>query len=549
MGSSLLAVNDLSIAFIGAGSFKPIVEDINFFIDRGKTLALVGESGSGKTLTAMSIMQLLPIGAQVCSKASIEWQGEDILFYSEQQMRHLRGGDIAMIFQDAMSAFHPTLTIGAQMLESIIRHTTHRGQYARDCAETLLHDVGIDDVSRTMHAYAHQLSGGMRQRAMIAMALVASPKLLIADEPSTSLDVSVQAQVLDLLLSLQKKHKMAMLFISHDLAVVSQVADDVLVMRGGSCVEQASAKSFFNSPQAAYSKNLLAAVPSLICQRSVKEEPFPTVMEVKNLKVHYPIRRGVFKRVVDHVKAVDGVDLKLSASQTLALVGESGSGKTTIAKALFGLVDSTHDAFHVNSALNDEKNLPYATSPMQMIFQDPYAAINPRMMVYDVVAEGLRVLRWPESAIKSRVTLIMDQVGLDSAAQWRYPHQFSGGQRQRICIARALVCAPKILVLDEPTSSLDVSVQKQVLDLLLDLQSVMKLSYVLITHHLAVVAQIADHVVVMRHGKVVESGTTSSVLNHPQQSYTKQLLAVVPRIQGVNHEKKSIRDSIQYPFG
>ena len=537
MCSALLSVNNLSIAFAADADFKCVVEDVSFSVDRGKTLALVGESGSGKTLTAMSIMQLLPMGAKVCDRSMIHWQGQNLLCFTERQMQSLRGGDIAMIFQDAMSAFHPTITIGAQIIESIICHGKKSRHLAHHWAKELLHDVGIHDVKRTMNAYAHQLSGGMRQRAMIAMALVASPKLLIADEPSTSLDVSVQAQVLDLLLSLQKKHQMSILFISHDLAVVSQVADDVVVMQGGYQIEQAAAKQFFASPKSEYSKRLLASVPSMTCQRSFTGDKSQPIIDVRNLKVHYPIRRGLFKRVAGYVKAVDGVDFKLNASKTLALVGESGSGKTTVAKALFGLVDASYDSFDIHYDSNSNGELPYPTSPMQMIFQDPYAAINPRMMIYDVVAEGLRALKWPEDAIRSRVTLMMDQVGLPKSAKWRYPNQFSGGQRQRICIARALVCAPKILVLDEPTSALDVSVQKQVLDLLLSLQTGMNLSYVLITHHLAVVAQIADDVVVMQHGKVVESGPTAMVLGHPQQAYTKKLLAVVPQIQGVDYEK------------
>jgi peptide/nickel transport system ATP-binding protein len=500
-----------------------VVNDVSFDLFSGKCMGLVGESGSGKSITALAMMQLLPQSASVTKQSRVFLPGQnDLLNFSEKKMRHVRGNKIAMIFQDAMMAFNPVYSIGCQISEVLKIHHFGNKSERQTRMQDLLKQVGIMDVGRTLISYPHQLSGGQRQRAMIAMALAAEPDILIADEPCTSLDVTIQAQVIALLKQLIAEKKIALLFISHDLGVVKQLSDDVIVMHKGVVVEASSAAAFYAAPQHEYSKTLIAAIPSLVPQKTVGELP-SKLLATQGLMQYFKVRRGFFQRKRGFVKAVDGVDLACYPGQTLALVGESGSGKTTVAKTLVHLYKKSGGTIHFQGKKRRD---------IQMIFQDPYAALNPRMMVIQSLMEGLiaRGTAGSEVARIKKAKRLLTMVGMDPDCYERYPHQFSGGQRQRICIARALALEPKLLILDEPTSSLDVSIQKQILGLLDDLQKRLGMSYLLITHDLGVVAYLAHHVAVMRAGKIVESGAAREVLVRPKEAYTKQLLAAVPQI-------------------
>ena len=535
MVKPILQVKNLSIKFKNDNFSFQAVKDISFVIAQGSCKALVGESGSGKSLTALSIMQLLPDSARVSNKSHIVWHGEDLLDISENRMRQIRGGQIGMIFQDAMSAFNPVYTIGQQLAEVFYNHQRISKKKSMDSMITILEEVGIKDPRLCLKQYPHQLSGGMRQRAMIAMALAGKPDFLIADEPSTSLDVTIQAQVIELLKYLRVAKGMTILFISHDLAVVSQLADEIVVMRQGEVVEQDAAVDFFQQPRDSYSKELLASVPSLVPSHHPNSHA-DKILEVKDIKVHFPLKKGIFRRTYDYIRAVDGISFDLHQAQTLAVVGESGSGKTTLAKAVLQLIPSHagqvsylgNDLIHMN-----RHRLQKLRADLQLVFQDPYAALNPRMRIVDSIVEGL-VVQGKITGLEKKVAKaqhLMRLVGCDPDKIWSYPHEFSGGQRQRICIARALAMDPKVIILDEPTSALDVSIQKQIIELLLDLQQKMQLSYILITHNLGVVAEMAHQVLVMQHGKLIEYGDAQSVLRYPEQSYTKALLAAIPRIK------------------
>lgn len=518
MDEHLLTVNDLTISFDGAD--KPAVKSVSFGIAPGECVAIVGESGSGKTMTALSFMQLLPPSAYVSNSSHILYRNEDILLKTERQMRAIRGKKIAMIFQDAMTALNPVLTIGYQIIEVIMLHQRLSKSKARARALSLLENVGISHAAQCLKNYPHQLSGGMRQRAMIAMALACEPELLIADEPSTALDVSIQAQVMALLLSLKKEKGLTILFITHDLALVKQIADRLIVMEKGVVVEEANTADFYCKPTHPYTKKLLAALPGLVPLQP-QTPPGEVLLDVTELAVHFPIKKGVFKRTVGMVKAIDGVSMQCYAGKTLAIVGESGSGKSTSARACINLITPSSGNIQFNSD---------SMQNMQMIFQDPYASLNPRMQVFDCLMEGLRAQGKAGSrqAQIQEATRLLQQVALSADSLWRYPHAFSGGERQRICIARALSMSPKLLILDEPTSALDVSIQAQVLTLLLELQQTLGLTYLLITHNFGVVATLAHHIVVMQGGKVVECGDTKTVLSSPQHAYTQTLLSQVP---------------------
>lgn len=535
MVKPILQIKNLAIQFKNTDYCFQAVHDISFTVAQGSCKALVGESGSGKSLTALSIMQLLPESALVSNRSKILWHSNDLLNYSENRMRTIRGGHIGMIFQDAMSALNPVYTIGQQLAEVIYTHQSISRKKMHQTMMQMLEEVGIKNARLCLRQYPHQLSGGMRQRAMIAMALAGKPDLLIADEPSTSLDVTIQAQVIDLLKYLRVAKGMTILFISHDLAVVSQIADEVVVMRQGHIVEQDSATDFFNNPRDTYSQTLLASVPSLIPVHHPDLDA-KKLISVKDMRVYFPLKKGVFKRTYDHIRAVDDVSFDLYQGQTLAVVGESGSGKTTLAKALLQLIPSTSGQVnYLNYDLTHMKKSQLKTlrSDLQLVFQDPYAALNPRMRIIDCIVEGLvvqgKIARLNEKVVKAQE--LMRLVGCDPDKIWSYPHEFSGGQRQRICIARALAMDPKVIILDEPTSALDVSIQKQIIELLLDLQKNMQLSYILITHNLGVVAEMAHHVLVMQHGQLIEYGDAQYVLRHPENSYTQELLAAIPRIK------------------
>src|SRR3990167_1757998 len=522
---SLVSIKNLTVAFPVKNELKRVVSQVSFNIEKSSCLGLVGESGSGKTLTALAMMQLLPLAARVDMKSEIWFSGVNLLDQTEQHMRRYRGSRIGMIFQDAMAAFNPVLTIAEQMNEVLSQRCMNK-KMRRERALTLLDKMGIKEVERCYRAYPHQHSGGMRQRAMMAMALLPEPELIIADEPTTALDVTIQAQVLELLQSLREKEHLTLIFITHNLSMVSQIADQVVVMQQCKVVEHNDARQFFQAPQQAYSKKLLAAVLPLQV-RQTDHEPDTTLLRVHGLKVHFPTKAGNWWPTRRIIKAVDGVAFNASAGKTLAIVGESGSGKTTLAKAIIHLLKPTAGSIYLN---NTER---YLRREMQMIFQDPYGSLNPRCMVGDSIAEGMKAQKlYPSNAEPfAIVDELLQNVGLSPECKWRYPHEFSGGEKQRICIARAIALRPKLLILDEPTSALDVSIQMQILQLLEALQKKYNISYLLITHDLGVVAYLAHDVLIMNEGRIVEQGKAASILQHPQQAYTQKLLSALPRIR------------------
>ncbi len=532
MQQPLLNVIDLSVAF----GDQTVVDNISFAIAPRETFALVGESGSGKSMTALAVLRLLPDNAKVHAHA-VFLQNDNLLNISEQAFCRMRGRRIGLIFQDPMASLNPVMTIGGQIAEVINIHFNEEPDAVQEKTLSLLRQVEIPEPERRIHEYPHQLSGGQRQRIMIAMALAGEPDLLIADEPTTALDVTIQAQILALLKKIQQQNGMALWLISHDLALVSTLADRIAVMQTGVIVETNTCQQFFSQACHPYSLKLLEALPSLQhCQNKIPALSTEPCLEVKGFKVYYPIRKGLFKRIVDYVKAVDDVSFSLPAGQTLALVGESGCGKTTLGKGLLNLLDVTAGEVYLQGTkLNDltGEALRLKRSEMQIIFQDPFSSMNPRILVGDIIAEGLISLH-PHLNMEQRqqrVAELLSQVELPEEAALRYPHEFSGGQRQRICIARALAVKPRLLICDEPTSALDVSVQAQIIQLLKKLQTEQQISYLFITHDLAVVAEIADSVAVMYNGKMVECGDVQQVLMQPQHEYTKKLLQAVPQIR------------------
>ena len=524
----LLEVRDLAIAFPAVGGTQAVA-GISFRLDRGRTLAIVGESGSGKSVTALAIPRLLPVGTRVTG--TITFKGADMLAASERQLRELRGSAVTMVFQEPMTSLNPLHTIERQIGEILEVHGL-RGRTARRARTLeLLEEVGIRDPAGRLGAYPHQLSGGQRQRVMIAMALANRPDLLIADEPTTALDVTVQAQILALLRDLQHRHGMAMLFITHDLGIVRELADDVAVMQRGRIVETGPVKTIFAEPQHAYTRALLAAEPKGAAP--ARDETAETVLRAENLKVHFPIRAGLLRKEVGLIKAVDGVDLVVRAGQTVGVVGESGSGKTTLGLAVLRLISSQGRVAFLGKPIEvlGLKAMRPLRRDMQIVFQDPYGSLSPRMTVGDIVGEGLSVQhdRLPMSQRREVVAAALAETGLDPSTMDRYPHEFSGGQRQRIAIARAMVLEPRFVVLDEPTSALDMSVQAQIVDLLRTLQARRGLAYLFISHDLRVVKALASDIVVMRAGVVVESGPATEVFAAPRNPYTHALFAAALR--------------------
>lgn len=574
-----------------------VVDDVSFHVDAGETYALLGESGSGKSMTALSLMRLLPDGGRVTSGA-VELDGENVLRLAEQAMRRIRGGRMAMIFQEPMLALNPVIKIGEQIGEALALHQGLAGQAARAAARRLLDAVGVPDAGRRLDTYPFELSGGLRQRVMIAMSLAGQPRLLIADEPTTALDVTIQAQVLDVLRKLKAERQMGMLLITHDLGVVAENADRVGVMYAGELVEEGARDAFFAAPQHPYSRMLFEALPRpgeggrlttipgqvprldrpldgcrfaprcpFAFARCRDESPdWQTInghqvrchlagtlpastthtfaarvhavqtaqplLQVDGLKVHFPIRRGLFQRTAGYVRAVDDVSLTIQVGRTLALVGESGCGKTTVGKALLRLIEPTAGSIGLGGETITERNVASLRRQAQMVFQDPFSSLNPRMRVADVLLEGMDALG--VGAARDRrdgVAQLLQQVGLPDDAGERYPHAFSGGQRQRIAIARALAVSPRLVICDEPTSALDVSVQAQILNLLKDLQDRLGLAYLFITHNLAVVEYLAHEVAVMYLGRIVEQGTAVDLLHAPRHPYTQALVSAVPRIE------------------
>ncbi|MEO5573353.1 MAG: dipeptide ABC transporter ATP-binding protein [Gammaproteobacteria bacterium] len=630
--TALLRVNNLKTWFQTGQGLLHAVDGISFEIRRGETFALLGESGSGKSLTALSIMRLLPAAGNV--SGVIQLDGLDVLQLPEVEMRNVRGGRIAMIFQEPMTSLNAVLTVGDQIGEALQRHKNLKGEGARKRAVELLDAVGIAEPQRRHGEYPHQLSGGMKQRVMIAIALAGEPELLIADEPTTALDVTIQAQILELLRQLQKDMGMSILLITHDLGVVSEIADRIAVMYAGQIVELAERAQFFAAPRHPYTKKLFDSLPGMgkrgarlavirgsvppltqefsgcrftprcdyawqVCKEKVPawigaaqvagpDEPgvlchlydaqvaatrpagipqplaeaevnvpgvpikettsAPDVLlQVRDLKVYFPIQKGVFKRVVGHVRAVDGVTLDIPKGHTLALVGESGSGKTTVGKGILQLIRPTAGSVRFESTdlrLLKGEALRARRADFQIIFQDPYSSLNPRMIISDIIEEGMIVqgIGGTPAERASRVDNLLGQVGLNPEMKYRYPHEFSGGQRQRICIARALAVSPKLIVCDEPTSALDVSVQAQILNLLKRLQDELGIAYLFITHNLAVVEYLAHEVAVMYQGRIVEHGKVEQVLHNTQHPYTQALLSAVPQIEG--HSAQNMQNMI-----
>ena len=524
---ALLQVKDLSVDFRVSETTTHAVKHASFDIMPGETVALVGESGSGKTVSALSIIRLLPYPSASHPSGTVLYKGQDLLHLDEQQLRGVRGNNISMIFQEPMTSLNPLHSIERQICEVLKLHRGLSDTASRARALELLDKVGVDDPEGRLASFPHQLSGGQRQRVMIAMALANEPELLIADEPTTALDVTIQAQILELLLELQKETNMAMLLITHDLGIVRKMASRISVMNNGEIVEQGTTSQIFNAPEHPYTKHLLAAEPKGDPPKA--DTQAPVVMETQDLKVWFPIRRGLLKRTVGHIKAVDGLSLELRAGQTLGVVGESGSGKTTLGMALLRLISSQGSIAYIGERIDefDFKRMRPLRREMQAVFQDPYGSLSPRLSVGQIVEEGL-LIQNPDmefSERRERVSRALREVELDPALQDRYPHEFSGGQRQRIAIARAMVLQPKFVMLDEPTSALDVSVQAQIVDLLRELQDKHKLAYLFISHDLKVVRALANNVVVMRHGKVVEQGTSQQIFTAPKSAYTKALMA------------------------
>jgi len=632
MTESLLQIDSLQTSFAAAGGTVRAVDGVSIEIEKGQTFALLGESGCGKSMTALSTMRLVPEPAGRITNGVVKLDGEDLLQLPEVAMRDVRGKRIAMIFQEPMTSLNPVLTIGQQIEETLVRHKGLKGTQAKNRVLELIEAVGIPDPAQRYIEYPHQLSGGMKQRVMIAMALAGEPELLIADEPTTALDVTIQAQVLDLMRQLQKDTGMAILLITHDLGVVSEMADRVAVMYAGQIVEEADRAEFFANPQHPYSKKLFESLPDMdkrgqrlaVIQGQVppldtefsgcrfvdrcdyawetcvdqipewtsgddggvrchlydnaitkpsgqgdnkvrvveaastesqhKDTDNQNLLSVDGLKVHFPIHKGLLRRVVNHVKAVDGVSLEIPAGHTLALVGESGCGKTTVGKGILQLIRPTAGQVKFGdtdlTSLSVDQLRKHRTD-VQIIFQDPFSSMNPRMMIADIIEEGMitQGLGGNAQAREARVDQLLEQVGLSAEVKRRYPHEFSGGQRQRICIARALAVEPKLIICDEPTSALDVSVQAQILNLLKDLQDELGLAYLFITHDLSVVEYLAHEVAVMYLGRIVEQGLVAEVMENPLHPYTKALLSAVPVIEkkGTPKERKIIRVQGEMP--
>ncbi len=565
MSDLLLSVKDLCVDFNTPSGVVRAVNNISFDVPAGKTVGLVGESGSGKSVTSLAVMGLIPNPPGKIANGQILFEGRDLVTTPEEHMRKIRGNDIAMIFQEPMTSLNPVFRVGDQISEVLMLHMGMNKKQAWEKSVDLLNQVGIPNPKMSAFKYPHEMSGGQKQRVMIAMAIACEPKLLICDEPTTALDVTIQKQVIDLMFDLQDKYKMGMLFITHDLGVIADIADDVVVMYRSNLVEQNTTKEIFTHASHPYTKGLIACRPALdknperlltvsdfmddkgnelvVTESKTKkvdkvykftEEENPVLLEVKDLKVHFPIKGGIFGRTVDHFKAVDGVNFKLRKGMTLGLVGESGCGKTTLGRSILRLIEPTagevyYQGMNVTKLNKDEMRA--MRSKMQIIFQDPYSSLNPRMTVLDILLEPMDLHKIGKSRTEriDKAKWLMDKVGLKPEQLSRYPHEFSGGQRQRICIARALAVNPEFIICDESVSALDVSVQAQVLNLLLDLQEEFGLTYIFISHDLSVVNFISDEVAVMNKGKLVELDKANEVYLKPKEDYTRNLLAAIPK--------------------
>ncbi len=535
-GERLLTISRLGVDFVSQGEPVAAVRDVSLHVDKGETLALVGESGSGKSVTALSVLQLLPYpAARHTPGGSIRFRDQELMGADDRLLRTVRGNRIAMIFQEPMTSLNPLHTIEKQVGEVLALHKGMRRAQARARVLELLSLVGLPEPEKRLNAYPHELSGGQRQRVMIAMALANEPDLLIADEPTTALDVTIQAQILELMKSLQKRFGMGLLLITHDLGVVRRMADRVCVMLRGRVVETGTAEEVFANPQHEYTRRLIASEP-----KGNPVEPRPgaaAIIETEALKVWFPIKAGVFRRTVDHVKAVDGVSVEVREGTTLGVVGESGSGKTTLGLAILRLIQSEGAIRYGGRNIQGLgfREMRPLRRDLQVVFQDPYGSLSPRMTVAGIIGEGLHVHGIGSSTAEREEIIIraLEEVGLDPETRHRYPHEFSGGQRQRIAIARAMVLKPKFVVLDEPTSALDMSVQAQIVDLLRDLQQRYGLAYLFISHDLKVVRALADTVVVMKDGRVVEHGPAAEIFAAPREAYTRALMAAAFEMRAI----------------
>lgn len=533
---SLLKIDHLGVDFHVSGSTVHAVSSVSLNVEKGETVALVGESGSGKSVTALSVMQLLPYPRASHPFGSICFEGEELLGAEPDRLRSLRGGRVSMIFQEPMTSLNPLHSIEKQISESLTLHREIDHKAARSRTIELLQLVGLTDVEERLDAWPYQLSGGQRQRVMIAMALANDPDLLIADEPTTALDVTIQAQILELLQDLQRRFSMAILLITHDLEIVRHMADRVYVMTDGRIVEDGATQRIFTKPQHPYTRKLLNAEPT--GEPSSVNESVPEIVHVKDLKVHFPIKRGLLRRTVGHVKAVDGITLRLRSGETVGVVGESGSGKTTLGQALLRLVSSEGTIQFDGREIQDlrEKEIRPLRRQMQVVFQDPFASLSPRFSAFQIIEEGLLIHRIGDDyeARRQIVAEAMAEVGLDPESMDRFPHEFSGGQRQRIAIARAMVLKPRLVILDEPTSALDRTVQVQIIELLQDLQQRHGLAYLFISHDLKVVRALASELIVMKNGKVIEQGPARKIFGAPKKRYTKELIAAAFKIETLN---------------
>ena len=538
-GLPILKFANLSVSFGKGDQEVKAVRCANLEIRKGETLALVGESGSGKSVTALSALQLLPYPTAHHPSGSIRFDNKELLGANEDTLRGIRGNRIGMIFQEPMTSLNPLHTLEKQIGEVLFLHKKLGRVDARKQVLDLLLQVGLGNAENRLQSFPHQLSGGQRQRVMIAMALANDPDLLIADEPTTALDVTIQAQILALLRKLQKERGMSMMLITHDLGIVRKIANRVCVMTDGQIVEQGDTEQIFSKPTHSYTQHLLAAEPR---SKQVPASALaPLVLQAKDLKVWFPIKRGIFRKTVGHVKAVDGVSIEVREGHTVGIVGESGSGKTTLAMSLLRLERCEGPIRFLGQDIQGKswKELRSLRRNMQIVFQDPYGSLSPRMSVGQIIEEGM-LIHLPSLSFQERKALIAEtllEVGLDPETQDRYPHEFSGGQRQRISIARAMVLRPRLVVLDEPTSALDISVQSQIIDLLRDLQQRNKLTYLFISHNLKVVRALADEVLVMKNGKIVERGSAKNIFENPKEGYTKALIKAAFDIEAVNEEE------------
>lgn len=523
---NLISISDLSVDFKAANEIVHAVKNISFDIPLGKNIALVGESGSGKSVTALSILNLHEASHVIYPSGKIIYKNKNLLLQNERELRRVRGSDVAMIFQEPMTSLNPVYPVSKQMIEPLMLHQNLNRDDALKRSIELFDRVGIPDPSRHINSFPHMMSGGQRQRVMIAMALACNPKLLIADEPTTALDVTIQKQILDLIKDLQTDFNMSVLMITHDLNLVKHYSDYVCVMNKGEIVEQNTVQSLFDKPQHEYTRHLLASLPERHINGALPDSD--VLLQGKDIRVYFPVTKGFFKRKIDEVKAVDQVNMHLLKGETLGIVGESGSGKTTLGMALLRLQKSSGEIHFDQQRLDNltETDIRPLRKSFQVVFQDPFSSLSPRMTIEQIIGEGLQI-HFPDLNTSQRlekIIKVLGEVGLDESILWRYPHEFSGGQRQRIAIARVVILEPQLILLDEPTSALDVSVQKQVLELLAELQKKHNISYLFISHDLNVIRSISHRVLVMKQGAVVEQGETEQLFNEPQQVYTKDLL-------------------------